>query len=53
MANQLPGSIIQYVIRTQESVILNNATREGNLINEPYIRHKPNSIHLCLPLLNQ
>jgi len=30
-ANQLPESIIQYVIRTQESVILNNATREGNL----------------------
>ncbi|MEH2251301.1 AAA family ATPase [Nostoc sp.] len=53
MADRLPESIIQYVIRTHESVILNNATREGNFINEPYIQcHQTQSI-LCLPLLNQ
>ncbi|WP_298908898.1 AAA family ATPase [uncultured Nostoc sp.] len=53
MADRLPKSIIQYVIRTHESVILNNATREGNFINEPYIQcHQTQSI-LCLPLLNQ
>lgn len=52
-ANLVPESIINYVIRTHESVILNNATREGNFINEPYIQqHQPQSI-LCMSLLNQ
>ncbi|WDD36224.1 AAA family ATPase (plasmid) [Nostoc sp. UHCC 0926] len=52
-ANRLPESIINYVIRTHECVILNDATREGNFINEPYIqRHQPQSI-LCLSMLNQ
>ncbi|MEH2024063.1 AAA family ATPase [Nostoc sp.] len=51
--NHLPESIVSYVIRTHECVILNDATREGNFINEPYIQHyQPQSI-LCLPLLNQ
>ncbi len=53
IADRLPASIIQYVIRTHKSVILNDATREGNFIHRPYIqRHQPQSI-LCLPLLNQ
>ncbi|WP_250124920.1 AAA family ATPase [Chroococcidiopsis sp. CCMEE 29] len=53
MANRLPESIIQYVIRTHETVILNDATREGNFINEPYIQHHQTQSLLCLPLLNQ
>ncbi|MEH2264148.1 GAF domain-containing protein [Nostoc sp.] len=52
-ANNLPESIINYVIRTHESVILNNATREGHFINEPYIQQKQIQSLLCLPLLNQ
>ncbi|MBW4639225.1 MAG: AAA family ATPase [Gloeocapsa sp. UFS-A4-WI-NPMV-4B04] len=51
--NQLPESIIQYVIRTHESVILNDATREGSFINESYIQHNQTHSLLCLPLLNQ
>ncbi|WP_442935975.1 AAA family ATPase [Nostoc sp.] len=51
--NRLPESIIQYVIRTRESVILNDATHEGNFINEPYIQHHQTQSLLCLPLLNQ
>ena len=51
--NRLPESIIHYVIRTHESVILNNATREGNFINEPYIQQNQTKSLLCLPLLNQ
>jgi PAS domain S-box-containing protein len=51
--NCLPESIIQYVIRTHDSVILNDATREGHFINDSYIqRHQTQSV-LCLPLLNQ
>ncbi|MEH2421614.1 MAG: AAA family ATPase [Nostoc sp.] len=52
-ANRLPESIINYVIRTHESVILNDATCEGNFVNEPYIQHNQTQSILCLPLLNQ
>ncbi|WP_242063541.1 AAA family ATPase [Nostoc sp. FACHB-892] len=52
-ANHLPESIINYVIRTHECVILNDATREGNFIHEPYIQHNQIKSILCLPLLNQ
>lgn len=53
IVNHLPESIIQYVIRTHESVILNNATREGHFVNDPYIQHHQTQSLLCLPLLNQ
>ncbi|MEH2332773.1 GAF domain-containing protein [Nostoc sp.] len=52
-ANRLPESIINYVIRTHESVILNDATCEGNFVNEPYIQHNQTQSIFCLPLLNQ
>jgi PAS domain S-box-containing protein len=51
--NRLPESIIQYVIRTRESVLLNDAAREGNFINDLYIQHNQAQSLLCLPLLNQ
>jgi PAS domain S-box-containing protein len=53
IANRLPESIIHYVIRTHESVILNDATRKGNFINDPYIQHHQTQSVFCLPLLNQ
>ncbi|HEY9609206.1 AAA family ATPase [Allocoleopsis sp.] len=53
MATRLPESIIQYVLRTHESVILNDATCEGNFINEPYIQRNQTQSIFCLPLLNQ
>ena len=51
--NRLPESIVQYVIRTHESVILDNATREGDFIYDPYIQHHQTQSIFCLPLLNQ
>ncbi len=49
----LPSAIINYVARTKENVVLNDATREGQYSNDPYIKkHQPKSI-LCAPLLNQ
>ncbi len=49
----LPVSIINYVARTQETVVLDNATSQGNFTNDPYISsHQPKSI-LCVPLINQ
>ncbi|MBD2520306.1 AAA family ATPase [Nostoc sp. FACHB-973] len=51
--NRLPESIIQYVIRTHEAVLLNDATHEGNFIHDPYIQRNQTQSMLCLPLLNQ
>ena len=49
----LSPAIINYVARTKESVVLNNAACEGKFTNDPYIKEtKPKSI-LCVPLLNQ
>ncbi|MBD3886331.1 AAA family ATPase [Phormidium tenue FACHB-886] len=53
MTNRLPESIIQYVIRTHETVLLKDAIREGNFINDPYVQHNQTQSLLCLPLLNQ
>ncbi|UBF28833.1 AAA family ATPase [Kovacikia minuta CCNUW1] len=51
--NRLPESIIQYVIRTHEPIILDHANRNDNFINDPYIQHHQIQSVLCLPLLNQ
>ncbi|WP_414513946.1 AAA family ATPase [Nostoc sp. PCC 9305] len=49
----LPTALINYVVRTQESVILDNAAQLGNFQSEPWIvRHQSKSI-LCATLLNQ
>ncbi|MEG4911985.1 AAA family ATPase [Microcoleus sp. B7-D4] len=50
---ELSSAIINYVARTQESVVLDDAVREGQFTNDPYIqKHQPKSI-LCVPLINQ
>ncbi|GAA6618330.1 EAL domain-containing protein [Scytonema sp. NUACC26] len=49
----VPLSIINYVSRTQESIILNDAMHEGLFTRDPYIvKHLTKSV-LCVPLLNQ
>lgn len=49
----LPNSIIHYVLRTQESVILDDASAENSFSADTYVReHHPRSI-LCLPLINR
>ncbi|GAB1539233.1 hypothetical protein NUACC21_18990 [Scytonema sp. NUACC21] len=53
ITNLLPESIINYTIRTHECAILNDATREGNFINEPYIQRNQTQSILCLPLLDR
>ena len=46
-------AIINFVAHTQENVVLNDATREGQFTRAPYIvATQPKSI-LCTPLLNQ
>jgi serine phosphatase RsbU (regulator of sigma subunit) len=51
--SRLPTALINYVLRTKETVVLNEATREGNFTNDPYIKqHKTKSL-LCAPLLDR
>ncbi|HEY9831743.1 MAG TPA: AAA family ATPase [Stenomitos sp.] len=54
--NQTPllsSTLINYVARTQESVVLNDATREGQFINDSYIKAHQSKSVLCTPLINQ
>jgi len=52
-SSSIPRSIIQYVARTSDIVVLNNASETGNFANDPYIcQHQTKSV-LCVPLLNQ
>jgi len=51
--NNASSAIINYVARTQESVVLADAANEGQYTRDPYIiATKPKSI-LCTPLVNQ
>ena len=48
----LPESLIRHVTRTQEDVILGNASSQNSFQDDPYIvQHRGRSI-LCLPLIN-
>jgi PAS domain S-box-containing protein len=50
---ELPESIVRYVVRTQESLILADASEQNPFSSDSYIcRHNARSI-LCLPLINQ
>ncbi|MFB2875284.1 AAA family ATPase [Floridanema aerugineum] len=50
---KLAESIICYVTRTKEKVVINDATCEGQFTNDPYIKNtQPKSI-LCAAFLNQ
>lgn len=50
---ELPLSIINYVQRTREDVVLRDAATEGLFTTDPYVvRAQPRSI-LCAPILNQ
>jgi predicted ATPase/signal transduction histidine kinase/DNA-binding NarL/FixJ family response regulator len=49
----LSGALVNYVARTKENVVLNDAVNEGKFTSDPYIiTTQPKSI-LCAPLLNQ
>ncbi len=46
-------AIVNYVSRTRESVVLDDASQDRKFASDPYIlQHQPKSV-LCAPLLNQ
>src|SRR5208337_4023162 len=49
----LPESVLHYVVRTRESVILDDAAIESAFAEDSYIRERRARSILCLPLINQ
>ena len=49
----LPVSVLHYVLRTRESVILDDAAAQTTFAEDPYIRQRRTRSILCMPLLNQ
>jgi PAS domain S-box-containing protein len=49
----LPESIIRYVVRTRESVTLDDASAKNPFSTDAYIRQHHTRSILCLPLINQ
>ncbi len=52
-AAMMPETVVRFVLRTRESVVLNDVADDDSFSADPYIRQRrPRSI-LCLPLINQ
>jgi PAS domain S-box-containing protein len=52
-ASEVPESIVQYVTRTRESVILDDAAAQNPFSADTYIRERHARSILCLPLIHQ
>jgi PAS domain S-box-containing protein len=52
-ATALPVSVLQYVLRTRENLVLEEAATEPPFAADPYIRHHQARSILCLPLITQ
>ena len=52
-AARLPESVLHYVLRTRESLILDEAAGESEFASDPYILQRQTRSVLCLPLLSQ
>jgi signal transduction histidine kinase len=50
---ELPDSILRYVIRTRESIILDDASAPNQFSPDEYIRKKQARSILCFPLIKQ
>ncbi len=52
-ADEIPVSVVQYVARTQENLVLNDAVNEDIFTQDEYIiRERPKSV-LCIPIMSQ
>ena len=49
----LPESVLRYVLRTQQSVILDDASADDLFSGDEYVRRNGSRSVLCLPLLKQ
>ncbi len=51
--NLLPKSIINYVARSRNTILHNDATRQDNFTNDPYLKANQTKSLLCAPLLDR
>ena len=51
--SDLPQSALHYVIRTQESVLLDDASADSVYSKDEYVRQKRSKSVLCLPIVRQ
>jgi PAS domain S-box-containing protein len=51
--SDLPQSVLRYVIRTQEHVLLDDASANPVYSKDEYVRHKRSRSVLCLPIVKQ
>jgi signal transduction histidine kinase len=51
-ADELPLSMIRYVSRTEESIVLGDATREGAFTGDDYIKSRQPKSLLLMPIIN-
>ena len=51
--SDLPQSALQYAIRTQELVLLDDASTDSVYCKDDYVRHKRSRSVLCLPIVKQ
>ncbi|HEV8428278.1 MAG TPA: sigma 54-interacting transcriptional regulator [Pyrinomonadaceae bacterium] len=52
-ASHLPRSIVHYVRRTQETVVLNDASSDDRFAADPYIQERQPRAVMCIPILKQ
>ena len=50
---ELPESLLRYVVRTQDSVILDDALTQNRFSEDGYLRQRRSGSVLCLPLVKQ
>jgi PAS domain S-box-containing protein len=51
-AAELPESVLQYVMRTRECTILDDAAVQPTFATDPYVKQRHACSILCLPLIN-
>ncbi len=52
-SQDVANTLVFYVVRTLENVVLNHACQEGNFIRDPHIAQEKTKSLLAMPLLNQ
>lgn len=52
-SSDLSAGIVNYVVRTKNLVILNDAIKNGIFINDPYVKENAPKSILCHPIINQ
>ena len=53
VAGTLPESLVRYILRTGETVVLDDASSQNSFSADPYIVQRRARSILCLPMINQ